>query len=214
MGHRFATLSGRGTAALVLGVALALAPALAAGATDSDDPPSGDASEGTLLPPDGGVSIVPTDQAPDQPVEAQISEEPDESSSLLDVDGVGPLEALAWALAVLASLAATGIGITRLTRMLYVWRSPASLAASGFGPVNGHTTTSFSLLVPFGRRDADLGPTLDRLATLDHPSYEVVAVVGYDDLGNRSAAAVAATPTCAAAAPPASTRPSTSAAAT
>ena len=186
MGHRFATLSGRAMAALVLGIALVLAPAIAAGATD--DPPSGDASEGTLLPPEGGVSIVPTDQVPDEPVAPRISDGTEGSSGGLDLDGMGPLEALAWALAAVAALAATGIGITRLTRMLYVWRSPALLAASGFGPVNGHTTTSFSLLVPAGGHHTDFEATLDGLAALDHPSYEVVAVVAYDDLANRSAA--------------------------
>lgn len=187
MGHRIATVSGRVAGALALGAALALVWGGTAGATDGDEP-----SEGTLLPPEGGVSIVPTDQAPDQPVPAPISDDPQESSGLLDLGDVGALEAVGWALAALASLAATGIGITRLTRMLYVWRSPASLAASGFGPVNGHTSTSFSLLVPTSRRHpGDLDATLDGLARLDHPSYEVVAVVAYDDIANRSVAAEA-----------------------
>ena len=187
MGHRFTTVCGRGLVTAGLGVVLALAVAPPAGAARAtDDPPMGSDSGGTLLPPDGGVSIVPTDQAPDGRVAPRTSPDPDSSS------GLELLDAAALGLAALASLAATGIGLSRLARTLYAWRSPASLAESAFGPAGGEPTTSFSLLVPAGRSDTGLGETLDQLAALDHPHFEVIAVVGYDDLTNRAAAGAAA----------------------
>jgi hypothetical protein len=148
----------------------------------TDDPPTGV----TLLPPDGGVSILPNGEAPPQRVAPRTSPASEGSP------GTSPQEAAAWGLAAVAALVAAAVGAGRVTRMLYAWRSPAALVASGFGPANGHTTTTFSLLVPARRGDDRLAATLEGLAGLDHPAYEVVAVVGYDDLPNRSAAAGAA----------------------
>lgn len=194
MGHRFATLSGCALGALCLGAVLTLVPTTAVGATEPGGSAPGDEPGGTLLPPEGDMSIVPTDEAPDQPVEPRTFTDPGDRSGLvdLDLDDVGPVAIAGWALAALVSALATAIALTRLTRMLYAWRSPASLGASGFGPLCSHTTASFSLLVPARRAAPGLGHTLDQLALLDHPAFEVVAVVGYDDLSSRSAAVAAA----------------------
>ena len=192
MGHRFATLSGGALGALCLGAVLTLVPATTAGATGPGDSAPGDEPGGTLLPPDGDISIVPTDEAPDQSVEPRTFTDSGDRSGLVDLDGVGPATVAVWALAALVSALATGIALTRLTRMLYAWRSPASLGASGFGPLRRQTSTSFSLLVPARRAQPGLGHTLDQLALLDHVAFEVVAVVGYDDLSSRSAAVAAA----------------------
>ena len=194
MGHRFPTLSGRAPVALGLGavfLALAVMGATPLPAHATDDPAGEPVPGGTILPPEGGVSIVPTDDVPDRPETARTSPDGDEPGTGAD-DGPGPVEAAAWGLAVLASLVATVAGIGRLRRTLHAWRSPASLAAAGFTPASGPTSTSFSLLVAAGRADPRLGATLDRLAALDHPSFEVVAVVAFDDLGGRSAAVAAA----------------------
>jgi cellulose synthase/poly-beta-1,6-N-acetylglucosamine synthase-like glycosyltransferase len=66
--------------------------------------------------------------------------------------------------------------------MLHAWRTPASLAATGF-PAAGDRATehSFSLIVPARHEQAVLGATLERLAGAHHPNFEVVAVVGDDD---------------------------------
>src|SRR5207302_1152180 len=51
---------------------------------------------------------------------------------------------------------------------------------------------SFSLLVPARHEQAVLAATLDRLAMLDHPDFEVLAIVGHDDDGTRQVAEEAA----------------------
>lgn len=201
MGHGFATLGGRarrpigggtGLAALSLLAVLAVLanprPPLAFAAEDPvGEEPSGD----TLLPPEGGMSIVPTDEGRDRPEPARTPPDDDRPGGGGGT-ATGPAAVVAWGLAVAASLAATAVGLGRVRRSLHAWRSPASLAAAGFEPAAGRPTTSFSLLVPAERADPRLAATLDRLAGLDHPSFEVMAVVGYDDLAGRSAAVAAA----------------------
>lgn len=184
MGHRFAVRHGWVLLALALGFWLSLSAPARAG-EPGDEP---------LLPPaaESDVSIVPTDEAPDPGVERPKPADSDRGSGLIDVDGVDPAAAAGWALLILGSLAATAIRVTGLIRMLYVWRSPASLGASGFGPLTAPGETTFSLLVPARRGDAELGETLDRLAALEDAAFEVVAVVAYDDLPARSAAVAAA----------------------
>lgn len=101
-----------------------------------------------------------------------------------------------WAIAglvalAIVSLALTGVALTTLTWMLHAWRSTESLAATGFrrkADVPGH---SFSLLVPARHEEAVLGDTLDTLAAIDHPHFEVIAIIGHDDPGTEAVARAA-----------------------
>jgi cellulose synthase/poly-beta-1,6-N-acetylglucosamine synthase-like glycosyltransferase len=85
----------------------------------------------------------------------------------------------------------TGIAASTLAWMLYAWRSPKQLARTAF-PRRASVSTSFSLVVPARHEAPVLGTTLERLATLDHPRYEVVVVVGEDDPETASVAEAAA----------------------
>jgi cellulose synthase/poly-beta-1,6-N-acetylglucosamine synthase-like glycosyltransferase len=51
---------------------------------------------------------------------------------------------------------------------------------------------SFSVIVPARHEEQVLGATLLRLARLDHPDFEVIAVIGHDDEGTRAVADAAA----------------------
>jgi glycosyltransferase XagB len=58
---------------------------------------------------------------------------------------------------------------------------PEALAATGFRRRNADAHRSFSLILPARHEQAVLGDTIDALARLDHPYYEVVVVIGHDD---------------------------------
>lgn len=93
------------------------------------------------------------------------------------------------------SLGLFAVSVATLWWMLHAWRTPDTLAATGFDlgdPETGEPALSFSLIVPARHEEAVLGATLDRLAALDHPHYEVLAVVGHDDPGTREVAEAAA----------------------
>ena len=60
------------------------------------------------------------------------------------------------------------------------------------GAGNVETPLRFSLIVPARHEQAVLGVTLDRLAELDYPCFEVLAVVGHDDTGTKEVAVAAA----------------------
>jgi cellulose synthase/poly-beta-1,6-N-acetylglucosamine synthase-like glycosyltransferase/putative flippase GtrA len=81
----------------------------------------------------------------------------------------------------LFSLVLTAIAGTTLWWMLHAWRTPQTLAATGFSGVAGDPRLSFSLIVPARHEQAVLGATLSRLAAIDHPAFEVLVVVGDDD---------------------------------
>jgi glycosyltransferase XagB len=194
MADRDATRRGRALVVVAFGILLALAAVTPVGASGDGEPPPADGpAGGTVLPPadEDSVSIVPTDERPDEPAEQPSGATDLDQTGGFDLGDVSPLVAVGWLLVALLSLIATVIAATRLTRTLHVWRSPAAVRASGFGRVT-EPATSFSLLVPARRGEAGLGRTLDRLGGLDHPSSEVLAVVGRDDLENRAAALAAA----------------------
>lgn len=184
--HRYAVRQSWKLLALGLWLALTFASARPALADDPDDDPLLDPA------PKSDVSIVPTDRTADQRVEPPKPADSEGRKGVIDLADLDPVRAAGWTLLVLGSVAATGVGLTRLIRMLYVWRSPASLGASGFGPLAGPPSASFSLLVPVPRSDDRVGETLDRLARLEGAVFEVVAVVAYDDLPGRAAAVAAA----------------------
>lgn len=83
----------------------------------------------------------------------------------------------------LLALVLTGIALATLWWMLHAWRDPETLRATGFrrasrpvGPQH-----SFSLLVPARHEQAVLEHTLEQLQAIDHPAFEVLAIIGHDD---------------------------------
>ncbi|MDT7654996.1 MAG: glycosyltransferase XagB, partial [Pseudonocardiales bacterium] len=127
---------------------------------------------GGLLPRADGVqaaAAVSTEGAGGEPVQTPIA-----------VAG-GPGQLLLSVLLVLVSLALTVVAGTTLWWMLHAWRTPGALAATGFTRRDASRHRSFSLLLPARHEQAVLGDTLDSLAALDHPDYEVIAIIGHDD---------------------------------
>jgi cellulose synthase/poly-beta-1,6-N-acetylglucosamine synthase-like glycosyltransferase len=91
-----------------------------------------------------------------------------------------------WQLLLNGGLMALSLGLftvagTTLWWMLHAWRSPDTLAATGFRRRAAHACRSFSLLLPARHEQDVLGDTIDALARLDHPMYEVIVIIGHDD---------------------------------
>lgn len=99
---------------------------------------------------------------------------------------------LEWTLMVLASLLMTAIATTTLIWMLHAWRDAAALRATGFTARLTRPSRSFSLLVPARHEVAVLDSTLERLAAIDHPAYEIIVIVGDDDPETMAVAEAAA----------------------
>lgn len=93
---------------------------------------------------------------------------------------------------VVVSLLLAGVATTTLAWMLYSWRTPLSAEATGFVHPVDEPQLSFTVIVPARHEERVLGETLRRLAHLDHPDYEVLAVVGHDDEATHAVAAAAA----------------------
>ena len=94
---------------------------------------------------------------------------------------LSPAELALLVLLTLFSLVLTAIAGTTLWWMLHAWRTPQTLAATGFSGAAADPRLSFSLIVPARHEQAVLGATLSRLAAIDHPAFEVLVVVGDDD---------------------------------
>lgn len=90
------------------------------------------------------------------------------------------------------SVSLFAIAAATLWWMLHAWRTPAVLRTTGFDARRDEPRHSFSLLVPARHEEAVLGHTLDQLAQLDHPSFEILAIVGHDDDDTRAVAEQAA----------------------
>jgi glycosyltransferase XagB len=86
------------------------------------------------------------------------------------------------------SLALCAIALTTLIWMVNAWRTPAALAESRLADAELEPAHSFSLIVPARHEEAVLATTLSRLATIDHPAFEVLVVVGTDDHATREVA--------------------------
>jgi glycosyltransferase XagB len=110
------------------------------------------------------------------------------SSAVRELRDLSAVELLLYGLLALLVLAMTAISATTLWWMLHAWRTPASLAATGFATSDSPPAHSFSLIVPARHEEAVLGVTLERLAASHHPSFEVLAVVGDDDPDTRAVA--------------------------
>ena len=103
-----------------------------------------------------------------------------------------PWTVLGLTLLVLVSLGLTAVASTTLLWMLHAWRTPQALSATRFSSSPLDPQHSFSLLVPARHEQEVLGDTLDALAVLDHPDYEVLAIIGHDDPETEAVARAAA----------------------
>jgi glycosyltransferase XagB len=92
----------------------------------------------------------------------------------------------------IVSAGLTASAAATLWWMLHAWRDPETLQATGFDRAGPEPVHRFSLLVPARHEEAVLGATLDRLCGIDHPSFEVVAIVGHDDEATAEVARAAA----------------------
>jgi cellulose synthase/poly-beta-1,6-N-acetylglucosamine synthase-like glycosyltransferase len=110
------------------------------------------------------------------------------SSAVREIGDLSPLELALLGLLLLFVLALTAIATTSLVWTLHAWRTPASLEATGFATRATEPRESFSLIVPARHEQAVLGGTLERLASSQHPAFEVLAVVGDDDPETREVA--------------------------
>lgn len=79
-----------------------------------------------------------------------------------------------------------------LAWMLYTWRSPDAAGGAGFAMLRRRPRLSFTLMVPARHEEDVLGSTLDRIARIDYPDFEILAIVGHDDHGTREVAEAAA----------------------
>ncbi len=86
------------------------------------------------------------------------------------------------------SLGLFAVAVSTMWWMLHAWRDPETLVETGFVQEPGEPQLSFSLLVPARHEEAVLEQTLEQLRRLDHPSYEVLAIVGHDDQGTADVA--------------------------
>ena len=93
---------------------------------------------------------------------------------------------------VLLSFGLFAVASGTLWWMLHAWRTPGVLSDTGFRQEWAHPELSFSLIVPARHEQAVLGETLARLAAMDHPHVEILAVVGHDDDETRQVAEAAA----------------------
>ena len=156
------------------------APSAAAAAPKPSAPPS------QLFPPVSQPTI--TAQAPNRGATSEAA--PTTTGSISDWNSTSGRAGLI--LLGLVSVVLTGVAMTTLAWMLHAWRTPQHLEATGFVRSNRKPSLSFSLLVPARHEEEVLGDTLDKLARLDHPDYEVIAIIGHDDPGTEAVARAAA----------------------
>lgn len=93
-----------------------------------------------------------------------------------------------YPLFLILSLVVGVAGWTTLVWMLDAWRTPEALISSRLEDDTLEPRHSFSLIVPARHEERVLPRTLLRLLTSDHPTFEVLVVVGHDDRGTRTAA--------------------------
>lgn len=108
------------------------------------------------------------------------------------VDPTGWPEWILYSTLTLISVLLFVVAATTLWWMLHAWRSPESLKATGFQRRSARRPHSFSLLLPARHEQDVLGDTIDALARLDHPQYEVIVIIGHDDPETEQVARAAA----------------------
>lgn len=80
------------------------------------------------------------------------------------------------------------VAFTTLVWSLHAWHTPDAFDESTFSGERLEPAHSFSLIVPARHEQAVLATTLSALVRIDHPSFEVVVVVGADDHETREVA--------------------------
>jgi Glycosyltransferase like family 2 len=129
-------------------------------------------SSGGALPPAQGVQAFSGDtESHTQPTPPEQRRNHSPSWAQFLLNGV----------LVVLSLGLFAVSSTTLWWMLHAWRSPDALAATGFRRRSAGAPRSFSLLLPARHEQDVLGDTIDALARLDHPKYEVIVIIGHDD---------------------------------
>lgn len=132
--------------------------------------------------------VTPAPQAPDAVIPNR-GELPSGADGSLDPGAFvflaqwTPGEWIGYSALVLLAALLTAIAVTTLWWMLHAWRSTGHLKDTGFSTTPGPAQLSFTLLVPGRHEEEVMGQTLDRLATQDHPDFEIIAIVGHDDPG-------------------------------
>ncbi|BBX68527.1 glycosyltransferase [Mycolicibacterium psychrotolerans] len=137
-------------------------------------------SSGGELPQAQGVQAASALEAPTAPPPAPRAESP------------GWPQIVLYALLSVISVLLFVVAATTLWWMLHAWRSPEALAATGFRRRSAGRPRSFSLLLPARHEQDVLGDTIDALARLDHPLYEVIVIIGHDDPETEQVARAAA----------------------
>jgi cellulose synthase/poly-beta-1,6-N-acetylglucosamine synthase-like glycosyltransferase len=92
-------------------------------------------------------------------------------------------EWIGYSALMLVAVLLTAVAVTTLWWMLHAWRSTGHLRNTGFSSTPRPAEHSFTLLVPGRHEEEVMGQTLDKLATQDHPNFEIIAIVGDDDPG-------------------------------
>ena len=157
------------------GVVAATASGAAAAVPSPVASPTTRAGGGALLPAVGGLADTGALTGP-SPVAAAAHAAGSGAGVHLSV-----ATATASAVIIVLALVLSAVAGTTLWWLLHAWWTPESLERTTFGRVVHEPSHSFSLLVPARHEQAVLGDTLDALAGLDHPDFEVLAIIGHDD---------------------------------
>ena len=184
-GVRAAALAAAALVVLVATPAAAAAessPVLASTATSASGTADSPLLAAPLLPPAEEPQEAPGGPNGSAVVVPQVTESAPTS----------PWTVLGLTLLVLVSLGLTAVAATTLLWMLHAWRTPQALSGTRFSSEPLEPRHSFSLLVPARHEQEVLGDTLDALAVLDHPDYEVLAIIGHDDPETEAVARAAA----------------------
>jgi glycosyltransferase XagB len=83
------------------------------------------------------------------------------------------------------------VAVINVSWQMYAWRTPETLSRTGLARTD-RPRLSFSVLVPARHEEQVLGATIAGLAAMDHPSFEIVVVVGHDDPATHAVAQRAA----------------------
>ncbi len=139
-----------------------------------------------------GPLVTPAPQVPDEVVPNRgVVPTVTSSNDLFFAHWTLP-EWIGYSALVLLTIGLTAVAITTLAWMLHAWRSTGHLQNTGFSTNPRAAELSFTLLVPGRHEEEVMGQTLDKLATQDHPNFDIIAIVGHDDPGTEAVARAAA----------------------
>jgi cellulose synthase/poly-beta-1,6-N-acetylglucosamine synthase-like glycosyltransferase len=141
-------------------------------------------SEHAILPPAPPVQGVITANS----VAAPNPSSPSTTAAKAGVGSPGPWALLGYVLLLLFTGVLTATSGSALWWMVRAWRTPESLEESSFGRATTEHRSSFSLIVPARHEEQVLETTLEHLASMNYPKFEVLVVVGHDDPGTAAVA--------------------------